>query len=381
MIKILIATDSFKDCLSASEAGSFIGMGIQKILPDVEIKLLPVADGGEGSVAILVKATKGKLMMVDVHDPLSRMINSFYGILGDGKTAVIEMAAASGLELLEEKERNPWLTSTVGTGELIKDALNKKCNKIIIGVGGSATNEAGAGMAVALGARLLDKNGIPVFPVGGELLKVHKIDMSGFDKRITTVKFIVASDVKNLLTGPEGASLVYGPQKGADQSMAEKLDKNLVHFSGKIKEFFGKDVSAMEGAGAAGGLGAGLVAFLSAELLPGFDVIKEVIQLEEYVKWADMVVTGEGKIDNQTLYGKTPLGVARIAKVWNKPVIAVTGNLGDYTDLKNNSEFDCFVPIADRPMNLEESVRRAPELLVNVGERIMQLIQIGMNWK
>ncbi len=377
-MKILIATDSFKDCLPADEVGKHLSKGIQKVFPKAEIKLLPVADGGEGTVPTLVDAAKGRLKNLKVHDPLGREIDSFYGILGDNNVAVIEMAAASGLELLDKKERNPWITTTIGTGELIKDALDKGCRKIIIGVGGSATNDGGAGMAVALGARLLDKSGKFVYPVGGELNRVHSIDLSEFDKRVASAIFIVACDVENPLTGPDGASIIYSPQKGADSHMAEKLDENLVHFSEKIRKILGKDISGLKGAGAAGGLGAGLFAFLSAELRPGFEIVKELVHLEKYVKWADLVITGEGKMDNQTQYGKAPYGVMKMAKKFEKAVIAVTGALGEDVDELYHQGFDCLFPITDRPMKSEESIRRAPELLTNAGERIMHLLRTGM---
>ena len=377
-MRILIATDSFKDCLPAYEVGKNLSKGIKMVAPDTDIKILPVADGGEGTVSALVNATSGRLIRVKVHDPLGRKINSFYGILGDDNVAVIEMAAASGLELLDKSERNPWLTTTIGTGELIKDALDKGCRKIIIGVGGSATNDGGAGMAVALGCCLFDYNGESVHPVGGDLDKVHTIDISGLDKRIASTTFIVACDVKNPLTGPDGASRIYSIQKGADKLMAKKLDKNMVHFSGKIMEFLGTDVSELKGAGSAGGLGAGLFAFLSAELHPGFEIIKELVHLEKYVEWADLVITGEGKIDNQTRQGKTPYGVAKTATKYGKPVIAVAGVLAESIDTLYHPDFDYLFPIADRSMKAEESIHRASELLSETGEKIMHFLQSGL---
>ncbi len=376
-MKILIASDSFKDSLSARDACENIRKGILKVLPEAELKLLPVADGGEGTVLTLIKATDGKLVHTSVHDPLGRKVKSFYGILGDNTTAVIEMAAASGLELLKRNERNPWITTTFGTGELIRDALDKGCRRIIIGIGGSATNDGGAGMATALGVIFLDKEGKTLSLGGGALDKLQTIDLSGLDKRIYECNILVACDVKNPLTGLNGASLMYGPQKGGDKKMIEKLDRNLVHFAEKISEYLGKDVTVIDGAGAAGGLGAGLYAFLSAELHPGFEIISDIVQLEKNVEWADLVITGEGKMDDQTLRGKAPFGVAKTAKKYNKTVIAFTGELGNNANSLYQFGFDALVPIADRKIPLEESLKRAPQLLIDASERALQLFQSG----
>ncbi len=375
-MKILIAPDSFKHCLTAMEVARYLEEGIHKILPEADTKTLPLADGGEGTVRTLVDVTGGNIYSVRIHDPLMREIESFFGVLGDNKTAIIEMAAASGIELLQPEERNPFYTTTYGTGELIKAALDRNCTKIIIGIGGSATNDGGAGMVQALGGKLMDREYKQIKKGGLGLENLSKIDISTLDKRIEKCKITVASDVENMLIGPNGATMVYGPQKGANAEMVEKLEQNLKHYANKIEEFTGKKIRNIKGAGAAGGLGAGLIAFTSAEIKPGFQIVSEIVNLKRNIQWADYIITGEGKIDYQTQYGKTPYGVARMAKKYSKIVIAIAGTLENKYEELYQKGFDLILPIIEKPMQLEEAIREAPDLLKKTGERIAWILKL-----
>lgn len=375
-MNILIAPDSFKDSLSAMEVASALGRGIQKIIPDANCTLVPMADGGEGTVDSVVEATGGKRVKLRVKDPLLRDVPSFYGLTGDGSTAIIEMAAASGIELLTREERNPWITSTYGTGQLIRDALDRRVKRVLLGIGGSATNDGGAGMALALGVVFKGKDGIMPVQGGGVLNEVEHIHMENLDPRIAGTEIVVACDVNNPLTGPEGASAVYGPQKGADEEMVKKLDRNLSHLAKLMRDQLGKDVSGMEGAGAAGGLGAGLMAFLDARLHSGFDLLAGVLGLKERIGTADLVITGEGRMDAQTRFGKTPLGVARMAKEQGLPVIGVAGTLDEDAGILYEHGFDLLMPIQEKPVNLEFALKNAAELLERTGERMARLLKM-----
>ncbi|HBY57296.1 MAG TPA: glycerate kinase [Candidatus Atribacteria bacterium] len=353
-MKIVVAPDSFKGSLTAIEVAGGIERGIREIFPEAEIIKIPMADGGDGTVQCLVNATGGKILREKVTGPLGEEVLASYGILGDKKTAVIEMAEASGLTLVPVNKRNPLVTTTYGTGQLIRAALDQGCRKMIIGIGGSATNDGGAGMVQALGAKLLDEEGKEIGFGGGELKKISRIDIRHMDKRLSDTKILVASDVTNPLCGPKGASRVYGPQKGATPEMAEELDKSLAHFAKMIKRDLHKDVKDMPGAGAAGGLGASLMAFLNAELRPGIDIVIEVVKLEEAIKGADLVITGEGKIDSQTIYGKAPIGVAKIAKKYNIPVIAIAALIGDDADIVHQYGIDNLIKVSEPPVSLTE---------------------------
>jgi len=376
-MRILIAPDSYKNALSALEVAKSLKSGLQKVFQDAEFEILPMADGGEGTVEALIDATQGEIITARVHDPLMRPIESSFGITGDGVTAVIEMASASGIQMITSGERNPWITTTYGTGELILAALDRGCRDIILGIGGSATNDCGMGMAAALGVKFLDHAGNSVGPGGGMLAEVTRIDISGLDNRIRETKIMVACDVTNPLTGPDGASHVYGPQKGADPEMVNKLDSNLKKFSDLIMEQLGKDVEQIPGAGAAGGLGAGLIAFLDGELVEGVPAIAAKTGLEEAVAKADIVITGEGGIDFQTQFGKTPYGVAQVAKKHGKPVIAVAGTIGKGVDELYSKGIDAVISILDRPLSLEEAIEETPTLLEATGERIGRLLILG----
>lgn len=372
-MRIVVAPDSFKESLSANEVALSIEKGIHKVFPEAEVTLIPMADGGEGTVQSLVDATGGQVIKLTVNDPLMRDIEGFLGILGDKETAVIEMAAASGLDLLKEQEKDPWVTTTYGTGQLIKKALDSGSKKIIIGIGGSATNDGGAGMAEALGVKLLDSQGNQIIRGGGGLKELMAIDSSGLDPGISRAQILVACDVNNPLVGENGASQVYGPQKGADHKKVGALDENLKHFASIIKRDLDKDILEVPGSGAAGGLGGGLMAFLDAQLKPGFEIIKEIVDLEQKMKGADLVITGEGRIDFQTQFGKTPFGVAQVAGKFGIPVIALAGTLGDGHQVLYEQGIDVMFSILDRPMDLTEAKTEAPLLLKNTAERIMRL--------
>jgi glycerate 2-kinase len=373
-MNILICPDKFKDCLNASDVALSIQKGIIKILPGAECKIFPMADGGEGTVAALVEATNGHIEKVKVHDPLMRRIDSFFGISGDNETAFIEMAAASGLALLKPEERNPMITSTFGTGELIRFALDKGVKEIILGIGGSATIDGGIGMAQALGISITDDTGWETEPGAISMGRIFQVNLKNLDPRVFQCKIYAASDVTNPLTGPSGAASVFGPQKGANPYMVVKLDAHLKHLSQIMRKQLHAEVEDMPGAGAAGGLGAGIVAFLKGTLQPGFELISRISKLDEWINWADLVITGEGKMDFQTAFGKTPAGVAGMAESLNKPVIAFTGAIGD---IPGSSAFDAVIPIADKPMTLDQSVADAGRLLENAAERVFKLIELG----
>ena len=375
-MKILVAPDSFKGSLTAMEAAESIGRGIQKADPEIEVDLLPMADGGEGTVQSLVDATKGEIIKKEVTGPLGEPVKAFYGLLGDGKTAVIEMAAASGLPLLPEEKRNPLKTTTYGTGELIASALEAGVEKIIIGIGGSATNDAGVGMAQALGAEILDAQGEEIAFGGGSLDQITEINLDSLDSRLEDVEILVACDVDNPLFGKEGAAYVYAPQKGADKEMVEKLDQNLRHFNQLVIKELGKNTNQIPGAGAAGGLGAGLVAFLDAELKAGVDIILDLINFEKRLKGVDLVITGEGMLDGQSIYGKTPVGVSRSAAKKNIPVIALAGTLGAGVEKVLDHGINSYFSLIDRPAKLKEVVERSPALLVDLSEQIIRTLKI-----
>jgi len=353
-----------------------IEKGIRKVFGTAEIVRVPMADGGEGTVQSLVDATGGEIINLKVKGPLLKEVDAFYGILGDGNTAVIEMASASGLTLLTQEERNPMKTTTYGTGQIIKYALDMGCRNIIIGIGGSATNDGGAGMVKALGIKLLDEKSEEIDFGGGNLNRLKSIDLSEIDSRIKQCNIVVACDVNNPLCGEKGASYIFGPQKGADENMIITLDKNLSHYSEMIKKYLGVSIKDYPGAGAAGGLGGGLLAFLNAKLQPGINIVIETTALEEKLKDADLVITGEGMIDYQTQYGKTPYGVAKLAKKYNIPVIAIAGAIGKGAEELYSKVFDSIFSIVDKPMQLEESIENSELLLQKTAERIMRILNI-----
>jgi glycerate kinase len=373
-MRIIIAPDSFKECLSATQVALAISEGIKRIVPGAEIACIPVADGGEGTVEALVTATSGRMVAVPSVDALNRPIESFYGILGDGKTAVIEMAAASGIELIALAERNLMVASTYGTGLLLKAAMEAGFAEIVLGIGGSATNDGGAGMAQALGFELLDKNDNLIGWGGGSLGKLHKIDRSSIHPLLPKVKITVACDVQNPLLGLSGATHIYGPQKGATPEMLETLEKNMTHFARVLFHEFGMDYSNLPGAGAAGGLGAGLMAFCKAELIPGFSLISQQTHLEEHIQNASLVFTAEGRIDAQTASGKTISGVALLGKKHRVPVIALAGIVEDGIENLYAQGLTSAFAVANRPMGLDESKANASRLIASTSEQVMRLI-------
>ncbi|ANU37403.1 glycerate kinase [Vibrio scophthalmi] len=360
-MKIVIAPDSYKESLSAMDVAIAIEHGFKQVLPNAEYIKLPMADGGEGTVQSLVDATGGDIIEHAVTGPLGEQVNGFYGLMGDGKTAIIEMAAASGLHLVEPAKRNPMLTTTLGTGELIQAVLDKGVEHIIVGIGGSATNDGGLGMAQALGIRLLDEAGQSLGFGGGELEKLHTIDMSGLDPRLAQVRLEVACDVDNPLCGPKGASQVFGPQKGATPEMVAQLDSNLAHYSEVIKQQLGHDVLNRPGAGAAGGLGAALMGLLNAELRPGIEIVMDAVNLTDVVADADLVITGEGRIDSQTIHGKTPIGVARAAKKHSVPVIGISGCLTQDCGVVHEHGIDAVFAVVNRSVDLPTAMAEAAE--------------------
>jgi glycerate kinase len=375
-LKILVAPDSFKGSLTAMEVSENIKRGINKADPGIDVDLLPMADGGEGTVQSLVDATEGEIIEKEVTGPLGERVKAFYGILGGGETAVIEMAAASGLPLVPEGKRDPSKTTTYGTGELIASTLEHGLKKIIIGIGGSATNDAGVGMAQALGAEILDQNGKQIEFGGGSLDQIAEMNLENLDSRLNEVEILVACDVDNPLYGQDGATYVYAPQKGADKEMVEILDQNLRHFNQIAINELNKDPNQISGAGAAGGLGAGLVVFLDAELKAGVDIVLEIIDFEKRLKGVDLVITGEGRLDGQSIYGKTPVGVSRSAAKKDIPVIAVAGTLGSGVEKVTDHGISAYFSIIDRPAELIEIIERSPKLLADLSEQIIRTIQI-----
>ncbi|MBN1790822.1 MAG: glycerate kinase [Bacteroidales bacterium] len=376
-MRVLICPDKFKECLGALQVASCIRKGMLKVMPEAEFHTMPLADGGEGTVEALVESTGGRIVTVQVHDPLMRPVTAFFGISGQGNTAVIEMAAASGLALLKPGERNPLITSTYGTGELIKFALDEGCHEIILGIGGSATVDGGVGMAQALGITFRDELDQEIAPGGGNLNRIVSIDKSNLDPRLSHCNVYAACDVSNPLTGPTGAALVYGPQKGATPAVAKQLDDNLRHLGSLIRDLWNREVDSLAGSGAAGGLGGGIVAFLNGELRSGFELISRAVKLEKWMGWADLVITGEGKMDAQTAFGKTAGGVARMARSTNKPVIAFAGSVEEETDKLLALGFTAVIPIADRPMTLQQSMADAGSLLENAAERVGRMLVLG----
>lgn len=360
-MKIVIAPDSYKESLTAMEVAIAIENGFKQVMPNAEYIKLPMADGGEGTVQSLVDATNGEIIKHTVIGPLGEAVVGFYGLFGDGRTAVIEMAAASGLHLVKPALRDPLKTTTYGTGELIRAVLDKGVKHIIIGIGGSATNDGGLGMAQALGIRMLDNNGKELGYGGGELNKLSTIDMSNIDPRLAETRLEVACDVDNPLCGPKGASYVFGPQKGATPEMAKQLDHNLAHFAHIIKSQLGKDVIGREGAGAAGGLGAALLGLLEAELRPGIEIVMDAVNLNNIIANADLVITGEGRIDSQTIHGKTPIGVARTAKKYHLPVIGIAGCLSSDCNVVYEYGIDAVFSVVNRATDLASALAEAAE--------------------
>lgn len=374
-MKIVIAPDSFKECLSAAQVASAIETGVKQILPEAQCIKVPVADGGEGTLQSMVDATGGRLIEVPVTGPLGGQINASFGLLGDGKTAIIEMARASGLEQVPAESRNPLISTTFGTGELILSALDQGVSRIIVGIGGSATNDGGAGMMQALGARLLDDSNRELPYGGAALARLAKVDTRPLDKRLAAVEFVAACDVDNPLTGPNGASAIFGPQKGATPEMVQQLDLALDQYARILKKDLGICVREQPGAGAAGGMGAALLGFLNASLRSGIDIVMESVGLAEKMSGADLVITGEGRIDGQTALGKTPVGVARIARAANIPVVALAGSVGSGVEAVY-PHIDALFPIVHGPVELKEALGKGEENLIRAARNLTRTLQL-----
>jgi glycerate kinase len=371
-MKIIIAPDSFKGSLTAVEAASAINKGIINAFAEAETVQLPIGDGGEGTMETLVAATGGEIRQVQVTGPLNQPVEAAYGILGDGKTCVVEMASASGLHLIPEGGFSPLKATTYGTGELIRHALDDGFTDFIVGLGGSATNDGGAGMLQALGMKILDAEGDEIGFGGGALADVSRIDTGSLDPRITGSTFIIASDVQNPLIGPDGASHIFGPQKGADPEQVEVLDRNLAHWGDRIEEATGIRLHGLAGAGAAGGIGGAFLAFFPVAMKRGIDVVLDYIHLEQELADADLVITGEGQVDSQTAFGKTPLGVAQRASSQNVPTIILAGSVGEGAGVLHDFGVVSIHSITTGPMSLPEAIERAEELLEASTEQIVR---------
>lgn len=376
-MKIVIAPDSFKGSISAADCCDVIEKAILSVFSDAEIIKMPVADGGEGTVDSFMKAASCIAVTEKVTGPDGREINARYAIMPDG-IAVIEMAQASGLTLVEENKRDPLKATTYGTGQLIRSALDHGCKIIIIGIGGSATNDGGLGMAQALGVSFKDKYGKELGFGGGELERLDSIALSGRDKRLDGCEIIAACDVTNPLCGPSGASYVYGPQKGADAKTVEILDKALKHYAETVKSQAGIDILDVPGSGAAGGLGAGLLAFCGAKMQRGIELILDTLKFDESIVSADLVITGEGRIDYQSSFGKVPVGVSKRCKEAGVPVIAFVGARGKGAESVYEQGINAIISIVDKPMQLSEAIANVNELLYNAAKNAMELIKTGM---
>lgn len=372
----VLAPDSFKESMTAEQACQAMQRGIAKVFNDAQFIHVPMADGGEGTVDALLSARQGQKVTVEVAGPFaSQKVQTYLGLIDNGKTAVIEMAMANGIHLIEKSQRNPLLTTTFGTGEMIKHALNLGVSKIIIGLGGSITNDAGAGMAQALGATFYDMNSCEVALGGGQLNQIQSIDLSRLDTRLKQTEIIIASDVNNPLCGENGASHVFGPQKGATSEMVETLDKNLKYFANLVAQEIGTDFQNIAGAGAAGGLGFGLMAFTGAKIRSGVEIVIEETKLAEHIAQADYVFTGEGGIDFQTKFGKTPFGVAQVAKRLNKPVICCAGYIGEGIDELYDEGFSAIFGIVDGTCDLRAALKNGQKNLERTCENIARILK------
>jgi glycerate kinase len=382
-MQILVAPQALKGSLTAAEAGQAIAQGARTVFPNAEITIVPIADGGEGTVQALVDATGGTIVQQMVTGPLGAPVNAFFGLAGDGQTAIIEMAASSGLPLVPLEKRNPLITTTYGVGELIRAALTHGRRHFIVGIGGSATNDGGAGMALALGASLLTAEGQPIAPGGAALATLHHIATTTLDPALQaqSCTFAVACDVTNPLCGPTGASAIYGPQKGATPAMIAELDSALAHYATIIERDLHVTVANIPGAGAAGGLGAGMIAFLGATLRPGAQIILEAVHLEEHMRTADLVITAEGQLDAQTTYGKSVSAVAQLAQRHNVPVLALAGSVGENYQSLYNLGIHAITVLPSGPMSLAYAMAHAATLTTDATERALRIMQLGMHLK
>lgn len=374
---IAVVPDSFKGSLTAEEAADSLEEGLRRALPDATFRKIPMADGGEGTVSAIVAGTKGRVIATAVRNPLGRRIRASFGMSGDGRTAILEMAAASGLVLLRPEARNPLRTTTAGTGDLIRAALDRGVTSILIGIGGSATNDGGMGMARALGVRFLDSTGRAVPEGGGGLARLDRIDASGLDPRLARVRVVVACDVDNPLCGQRGASVIYGPQKGATPGMVRRLDANLRRLAAVMKRDLKVDVARIPGSGAAGGLGAGLVGFLGATLRPGVGIVADAVRLEERLRGCDLVITGEGRMDGQTVNGKTPAGVAAVAGRLGIPTIAICGCVGPGVQAVHAVGIAAVFSSVGMAQSEESLLVTGARRLADTAEEVGRLLRLG----
>ena len=378
---IVIAPDSFKESLTAMEAAQAMAEGFLEIFPDADCRCVPMADGGEGTVQAIISGTGGRLVELEVTGPLGAPVKAFFGLSGDGNTAIIEMAAASGLALVPPAQRNPLHTTSRGTGELMLKALDMGAKHLILGLGGSATNDAGVGMLTALGVRFTDANGQEIELSGGGLEQLAHIDASNLDPRPRHTIIDVACDVTNPLCGPRGASAVFGPQKGATPEMVTQLDANLAHFAKLTKTFLpGNDCADMAdfpGAGAAGGMGGAFRAYLHGAIRPGCEIVAEAVGLDAAIAQCDLVITGEGRMDSQTLSGKTPLGVARVARKHGKPVIGIAGCLGPGVEVLHNEGFAALFSATQRPAPIEKILASGRQNVRQAARAVAATLQLG----
>lgn len=377
---VLVAPSGFKESLDVDDVAKAISAGVKRANPSARILLAPMVDGGEGFTKGLVEATGGKMKSVTVTGPVGKQVDSFFGFLGGSakKTAVIEMAAAAGLRLVPRDLRDPTSTTSFGVGELIRAALDAGAKRILIGCGDSGINDGGAGMAVALGARLLDKAGRPIPTGGAGLADLATIDMSGIDKRLKKTRIDVAVNWHNMLLGPKGVARVFGPQKGATPDQVEQLEAGLENYAARIRDTLGVDVGAANGSGASGGLGAGLIAFAGATLHPRFDIVMQYLAFDRLLGKADLVITAEGSLDGQSPYGKVPCEVARRARALGIPTIALAGTIGKGVAETFDNGIDAFASIIKRPCSLEEAIAKGEKLLRRAAEDAMRMVMIGM---
>lgn len=376
-MKTLICPDSYKESLTSIQVAQAIAKGFSKQWPEEEQILIPLADGGEGTVMALVQATKGEIHYQWVSDPLNNPVDAYFGILGNGSTAVVEVAQASGLALLSAEKRNPMLTTSYGTGELIVEALDKGCKKLVLALGGSATNDGGMGLLTALGINFYDQDGQILSGNGRDLARVARIDASGLDGRLKDVEVQVACDVSNPLCGKNGAAHVYGAQKGATEEMIVQLDSGLENYARVIAEQIGKKVRDMPGAGAAGGIGAGALAFLNAKLVSGVDLLIETTGIEEIVPQVDLIVTGEGRTDEQTANGKAPMGISKLAKKYGKPVICISGSVDLNSEKLLTEGFDAMFSVLNEPMDIDAAMANSYSLVENTANQVARLLDIA----
>lgn len=378
-MRVLIAPDSFKGSLSSMEVIDIVERAVRRNFKGADIIKLPIADGGEGTVEAIVTACAGAYREVTVLDPLLRQVTARYGIINNGKTAVIEMAEASGIMLLKQGELNPLIATSYGTGQLIREALDEGIRDIIIGIGGSGTNDGGMGAAMALGVKFLDAEGLELGHGGRELANIARIDMSGLDPRLGECSIEVICDVTNPLTGEDGATFVYGPQKGVREWELCALESGMKNYRRRLDELIGKDIGGVAGAGAAGGLGAALLGFLNARLSPGIDTVLSILDFEALLQGVDLVITGEGNMDGQSIYGKVAVGIGRICKEYNIPVLAIVGGMGRDAQRVYEYGIDSIMVTVNRSMSLDAAIAGAEELLYDSVDRALRMVSIGMH--